>query len=229
MDGLLKLTALCNAGILIEYDGGSILVDGIGANFGGFTGLSPVLYQKILNREGPFAQLRGVFFTHCHPDHFDEPRVRMLRTMRPECRFFIPNEKTLPFGCIQCGPFSVMYYETLHMPQNFEQVRHFVLLIIAGTSSMYFASDAVLDAELHQSLLRDAPPSYIFVNPVYLAVQETRELLSDLRPKRIFVYHIPFDMSEQNGIRRKAQRTITRYGAQLPPVTLIDTYPMKLL
>ncbi len=226
---MLKLTALCNAGVLMEYEGCSILVDAIGADFGGFTGLSGEIYQCVHDGSGPFRQLCGVFFTHCHPDHFDLPRVRALCAARPECRFFIPDEKTLSFGCIQSGPFSVMYYETPHMLQDFAQVRHFVLLVMAGESSIYFAADAVLDAPLHRMLLSDAHPNYIFVNPVYLAVRETRELLIELKPQRIYAYHIPFDLSEQNGIRRKARRTIARYGAVLPPVTLVDIYPMELL
>lgn len=225
---MLKLTSLCNAGIRIEYAGCSLLVDGICQNFGGFDGLSAPLFQEMLCGSGPYASLSGVLFTHCHPDHFDRQRVELLRGANPGCTFFIPDEKTFSRGCIQCGPFSVSYFETPHMPQDFAQVRHFVLLVTAGTETVYLAADAVLDAAVHRSILDGRHPTYIFVNPVYLAVEETRLLLEALRPRQLFVYHIPSDLSNRNSMRRKAERSVERFRSTLPPTTLTSTYPMRL-
>lgn len=226
---MLKLTSLCNAGVLIEYAGYGLLVDGIAGDFRGFDGLSQPMFQEILRREGIFASLSGIFFTHCHPDHFDPIRTEQLRTARPGCQFWIPNEKTLSQGCIQCGPFSVYFYETPHMPQDFAQVRHFVLLVTAGEESVYIAADAILDAGLHRGILRQHRPDYVFVNPVYLAVAETRQFLEELQPRRLFVYHIPSDSSDRNSMRRKAQRSAERYRDSLPPTTLTGAYPTLLL
>lgn len=225
---MLKLTSLCNAGIRIEYAGCSLLVDGICQGFRGFDGLSQPLFEEMLHGIGPYASLSGVLFTHCHPDHFDLPRVELLQNAHPGSTFFIPNEKTFSNGCIQCGPFSVSYYETPHMPQDFAQVRHFVLLITAGTETVYIAADAVLDAAMHHVILGDCRPTYIFVNPVYLAVAETRQLLEALHPQRLFVYHIPSDLSNRNSMRRKAERSVERYCNTLPPTVLTSTYPMRL-
>ena len=225
---MLKLTSLCNAGIRIEYAGCSLLVDGICQDFRGFDGLSQPLFEEMLHGSGPYASLSGVFFTHCHPDHFDPQRVELLRNVHPECTFFIPDEKTFFRGRIQCGPFSVSYYETPHMPQDFAQVRHFVLLITAGTETVYIAADAVLDAACHRTILEGCQPTYVFVNPVYLAVEETRQLLEALHPRRLFVYHIPSDLSNRNSMRRKAERSVERYCSTLPPTVLTSTYPMRL-
>ena len=229
MTFLLKLTSLCNAGVLLAYAGCCLLVDGIAQDVRGFDGLSAPLFQEILRRDGPYAALSGVFFTHCHPDHFDETRAEQLRTALPACPFFIPDEKTLPCGSIQCGPFSVSYYETPLMPQDFAQVRQFVLLVTAGIESVYLAADAILDAGLHRCILQQTRPDYIFVNPVYLAVPDMRQLLEELLPKRLFVYHIPSDQSDRNRMRRKAQRSAERYRDTLPPTTLTGAYPMRLL
>lgn len=225
---MLKLTSLCNAGVLMEYAGCSLLVDGIAQDFRGFDGLPQPLFQKMMRGESAFASLGGVFFTHCHPDHFDPVRTEQLREARPGCQFWIPDEKTFSQGCIQCGPFSVCYYETPHMPQDYAQVRHFVLLVTAGEETVYFAADALLDAGLHRRILRQLRPDEIFVNPVYLAVAETRQLLEKLQPRQLFVYHIPSDLSDRNRIRRKAQRSVERYRDTLPPTVLTAAYPMRL-
>ena len=229
MKGLLKLTALCNTGVLLEYGEDALLVDAISCDFSGFTGLSSEEYEKILLGEGPYSKLCGVFFTHCHPDHFDFPRVKALQAARPSCIFFIPDAKTFSSGCIQSGPFSVYYYETPHMPQNFSEIRHFVLLISAGEEWVYFASDAMIDADLHHQFLGSRTADYVFVNPVYLTSPPMRSFLRSLAPKRVFVYHIPADPAGTNGIYRKAVRSVERYSAQLPPVTLIHGYPTYLI
>lgn len=225
---MLKLTALCNAGVLLEYDGKSLLVDAIAHDFSGFTGLSSEEYYKILQSEPPYSQLCGVFFTHCHPDHFYRPGLEALQKDRLSCVFFVPDAKTFSSGCIQAGPFSVYYYETPHMPQNFSSVRHFVLLISAGKEWVYFAADAVVDADLHRQILGNRALDYIFVNPVYLTNPSMRSFLCSLSPKHIFIYHIPSDPVGTNGIYRKAVRSVERYSVQLPPVTLIHIYPMYL-
>ena len=229
MAGLLRLTALCNAGVLMEYGESALLVDGVARDFEGFTGLPGAEFRRMLAGEGAYGRLCGAVFTHRHPDHCDEKRTALLRQKHPECPFFLPNEKTFSSGCIRCGPFSVSYCETPHMPQTLAAVRHFSLLVRAGDETVYFAGDAVPDAALHRQVLGGVRPAYVFVNPVYLGKAEIRALLSELAPRRIFVNHIPFDLSEKNSIRRKAERSIARYAPELPPLTLIRSYPEVLL
>ncbi|MEA4964484.1 MAG: hypothetical protein VB055_01510 [Oscillospiraceae bacterium] len=226
---MLRISVLCNAGVLLEYAGQSLLIDGINQSFRGFYGLPDAEFDAILRGDGCYGPLQGVLFTHCHPDHYDAERVSLLRQARDHCFFFIPDEKTPSTGCIQCGSFSVYYYETPHMPQNFAQVRHFVLRVEVGVYRLYFAADAVLDAAMHRRLMGNRIFDCVFVNSVYLAVGETRDLLRELSPRRIVVYHLPADAADQTGIRRKTARTLQRYSTLLPPITVADHYPVTLL
>ena len=56
-DAMLKITAVCSAGILLEYQGSSILIDGIAESYAGFFGLPDALFQDVLDGSGSFSGL----------------------------------------------------------------------------------------------------------------------------------------------------------------------------
>ena len=225
---MFEITAVCNAGLLLRCGDSCILVDGISKSYLGFNGLSQTLYEELLQLRGLFSGLKAVIFTHTHPDHYDEERVMVLQQLHPELPVIVPDENTPPSGRILLEPFSVLYTETPHMPHTFTQVRHFTLFVRAGEESIYIAADAILDTGLHRALLQDVRPTYLAVNPVYLTMASTVSWLSDLRPRAILIYHVPTDVGDPSGMRRKAERSIGRCRMQLPPLLLPDRYPCSL-
>ena len=42
------------------------------------------------------------------------------------------------------------------------------------------------------------------------------------------IYHMPVDPADQSGIRRKSERNMQRYGAELPNVCVLTQYPSEL-
>lgn len=224
---MLKITSVCNAGILLEYGADSVLIDGIAHSYLGFTGLDDALYEQLRKRDGIFSGLRGILFTHCHPDHYDAERFLAVKNADPSLTVFVPNEKTSCSGRIECGMFSVCYFETPHMPHTFEQVRHFVFLIQAGDEAVYIAADAMLDAELHRKILKDCSPDWIVVNPVYLTLPATVSWLADSGAKDILIYHVPVDPEDMTGMRRKAERSIARCKDRLPCLHLPTLHPSR--
>lgn len=224
---MLNLISVCNAGILLEYGAESILIDGIARSYLGFTGLSDQSFEELKHRTGIYSGLQGILFTHCHPDHFDPDRTGQIMAADPALPHFIPDENTPDQGCIQCGSFSVCYYETPHMPHTFEQVRHFVLLVRAGDEFAYIAADAMLDASLHAKLLTGVRPDWIAVNPVYLTQTSTVNWLSASGAKDILIYHIPEGPEDRTGMRKKAERSIGRVQHQLPRLHLPERFPSR--
>lgn len=224
----MKLTAVCNAGILLEQDGTAVLIDGIGCDHAGFTGLDAVTYQEILQKQGRFSALSTLLFTHSHPDHCDLVRVQAIRKAHPLWNVWIPDDQTPTTGKIQVGPNTITYVETAHMLHRGEQVRHFVFLIQTGSCTIYMMADTVPDTEIHRRILGDIRPDYIFVNPLHLAAPDMQVFLQNMAPKRIFAYHIPTDPADQTGLRRKVIRTVARIEPKTVPITLITTYPTYL-
>ena len=226
---MLRITAVCNAGLVLEFQDHCILIDGTAYDYLGFTGMEDRLLQELGGNTGSFAPLCGVFATHCHPDHYDAARTAELMAQIPGRTCFVPDENTPVYGCIHCGPFSVYYHETEHMPHTYAQVRHYVLLVVAGNETVYIAADAKLDAQMHRNILRDLHPTYAVVNPVYLTSSEMIPFLRDLSPRNLFIYHVPGDPADRTGMRRKAERSMARCAEILPPMTLADAFPRRLL
>ena len=54
-----------------------------------------------------------------------------------------------------------------------------------------------------------------------------RELLLEAAVKN-YIYHIPVDEKDVCGIRRKCERSMARFGAELPDVSLLEQYPSSL-
>lgn len=226
---LLKLTAVCNAGIYVESGDTGILIDGIASDYLAFHGLPADLFGQALRREGLFQNLKAVCFTHTHPDHCDPVRLQQLREAQPDLTILLPDEQTPTEGRIRCGAFSVLYRETPHMPHTYTQVRHFVLELEAAGESVYIAADAVIDAGLHKTFLNGKAPAGMVINPVYLTVPAMVELLRTVSPGQIIVYHLPVDAEDQTGMRRKAERSVARVRDSLPPITLVSNFPQRLL
>ena len=222
----MKLTVICNAGILLEKDGFGLLIDGISRDHVGFSGLDNGQYADILQKNGIFSSCSALIFTHCHPDHYDAERVQVAQRELNTCRFFIPDGQTPASGTMQFGPFAVGYRETPHMIHNGDPVRHFVFLICDGERQLYIASDSLPDARMHREILRGVQPDAIFVNPVHLSTPDTKAWLLELAPKHTVVYHIPIDPADQTGMRRKAMRTAARDFHT--SVTLVTEHPMDL-
>ena len=47
--------------------------------------------------------------------------------------------------------------------------------------------------------------------------------------KKNYVYHIPVDEKDACGVRRKCERNMARFGAELPNVSLLEAYPSQIL
>ena len=226
---MLEITAVCNAGILIRCGDSCILIDGIAKSYLGFNGLSDALYEDLMELRGLFSGLKALLFTHTHPDHFDEERVSTWKCRHPKIPVIAPNENSPASGRILLEPFSVLYTETPHMPHTFTQVRHFTLLVQAGQESVYIAADAILEADLHRSILKDVRPTCIAVNPVYLTQEDTIAWLADSEPQAILIYHVPTDAGDPSGMRRKAERSIGRSRGRLAALHLPDRFPCILM
>ncbi len=224
----MELTAICNAGVLLNHAGTGLLIDGISRDHAGFSGLDDGIYGDILQKNGIFSGLSGLFFTHCHPDHFDAMRVQHAREILTSCRVFTPDEEPDAVGTVQCGPFSVSWYETEHLPYKDAQVRHAVFLIKTENCAIYILADAISDAEVHRKILNGIKPDVIFVNPMHLSNPAMREFLHELMPKHIYTYHIPTDPEDRTGMRRKTIRTAARDYQKTVPITLVTEFPMYL-
>lgn len=216
----MKITLVCNCGLLIEQNGQSVLVDAPNSDYFPFPFFSEL--EKAKRAEPPYDGLKAVLFTHHHPDHYSEKAVKELAAARSDLLIAQPAEQTLQVGC-----FSAEFHRIAHTPVSVN-ISHYVLLIRSGGQTVYITADAAPDVSRHREILNGTVADAAFWNGQYLSHPETRRLMLD-SAKNNFIYHIPPDEKDVSGIRRKCLKNMERFGAELQTVRLLTEYPSEIL
>jgi L-ascorbate metabolism protein UlaG (beta-lactamase superfamily) len=216
---------LCSAGLYLEYSGAGLLVDALNAAWPPFYQLPETEAQKIILGEAPYGNVCGVLYTHLHPDHFDEGRTRAFLQKHPGAVSLLPRDGDPEKALLQAGPFTVESCRFEHTPIPYPSIRHNVLFITAGNTSVYITADAAPDCEKHRAVLRGRRASAAFWNAQYLSYPETRELMRETA-ERNFIYHLPAD--PHDGVRRKCERNFQRCAAELSGITPLLQYPSNM-
>lgn len=223
----MKITLVSSCGLVLEQDGSALLVDALNKQFRCYYGLPPETFAQMQAGKPPYDAIRGILFTHAHPDHYSASRTELLRAACG-APVFLPQPDTPERLCMQFGPFTVECTRFPHIPvPGFPEITHAVYWISAAGKSAYVTADAQIDTARHRAILHGRRANAAFWNGQYLSHPETRELLLEMAEKN-YVYHIPVDEKDACGVRRKCERNMTRFGAELPNVSLLERYPSFL-
>ena len=87
----MRATLLCSCGLLLESHGEKLLIDAPNGNFPPFYALPEDSVQRLAAGAGEFLGLRGMIFTHLHPDHYDAQRVETVLCAQPQLKIFLPD------------------------------------------------------------------------------------------------------------------------------------------
>ncbi len=223
----MRITLVSSCGLVLEQDGSALLIDALNKQFRCYYGLPPEVFAKMLAGEPPYDAVCGVLFTHAHPDHYSASRAEQLRAACG-APVFLPQPNTPERLMMQLGPFTVECSRFPHIPvPGMAEALHAVYWISAAGKSIYVTADAQIDTERHRAILHGRRADAAFWNGQYLSHPETRELLLAAAVKN-YIYHIPVDEKDVCGIRRKCERSMARFGAELPNVSLLEQYPSSL-
>jgi len=225
MTGNLHATLLSNTGLLLRCGASAVLVDALNQPFRTFKGIPEETAGQMIRGEPPFDRIDGLFYTHLHPDHYDQARNTAFLERHPGVASFLPTPGTPDHGTIKAGAFTLEYHYLEHIPCDYPWVKHYVFLLSAGGVTLYLSGDASLDPNAHRAILAGRRPDYGFFNALYLSYPETRVLLCEA-VGRSWIYHLP--EAADDGIRRKAARNLARYPEQLRGVAQLDRYPCAL-
>ena len=214
----MKITLVCNCGLLIEAGGAALLIDAPCGHLPPFGAFPEEALRKLLSAQPPYDRLAGVCFTHRHPDHYDAAAVERLRAARPDVPVLLPEGER---GTFAAGAFTIEYAQIPHVPVPAElMLPHWALLVCGGGRALYITADAVPDADRHRAVLAGRTADAAFWNSQVLAHPETRALLNACA-RRNFIYHIPTDTPDPSGIRRKCERDWSRRSDELPTTQLL--------
>lgn len=228
-----KTTLLANAGILLEFRGTRLLIDGIYDERGHcFSNLSAEQWEGLKAGTGEFSGIDYLLFTHEHGDHFSPERVMEYLDHQKPKALFLPGEGSAALHALQekaerlqipCALLEekvcrntvfkpeegicIKAVPARHLDKIYWEVPHFCYLLELGGKRLFFTADADFTYEtfpILKGVLLDA----VFMNPLMRHSKEGGRLFSEgmLQTKLSVVYHIPFAGDDAMQIRSIAER-----------------------
>ena len=225
----MEATLLCSTGLLLCYGNSAILFDGLNGRHGSFKQIDRTLAQGIIQGTlPPNAHIDGLFYSHLHPDHYDQSDNAAFLRNHPHVATFFPTPEMPDHGILQVGAFTVEYQYHEHMPCDYVWAKHYTFFVQAGETSFYLTADAELSPEKHRTFLHGRIADHGFFNAVYLSYPETRQLLRETA-RHAWIYHMPEPETDGSGICKKAEKNLARYGGEVPNVMVLEQYPTVIL
>ncbi len=225
----LQICLICNCGLLISHGSSTVLIDAPNAPHRKFRVMDEDSLTRFQNAQEEFSDLRGLVFTHTHPDHCDVSIAREFLRKHPRCTSFIPSYDVPDSGKIFVGDIQIEYGYLPHMNVPEGMTKHYVFLISCEGKTIYITADASGDPRLHEEFLRGRNIDTALWNPYYLDIPEMRAWIASLGIPYNYIYHIPDDVADESGVRRKAERLVAQYGKDLRNCMLLHQYPSKIL
>lgn len=247
MNDDVTLTMTSNAGVLLEFRGKTLLVDGIFRDkIPRFSGLKEEIWNMMIEGEPPFEHIDHILFTHSHGDHFSPGLTMEYISLHEVKSIFLPDvEEIRESGVLQAAEekgvktkllsgatdgivfdlgdgIRVRAFRTLHLDERYRDVLHICYMVSCGEKKILFTGDVDYLNDTLQfaegTCLRAA-----FINPLFLGALETGRLFKGLlEADNYLVYHIPFEEDDTLGIRRKLLRTVNRWNTGTPPIILMS-------
>lgn len=241
MADFIDITLVANAGVLVEYDGRGLLVDGIHQEEGHpFTRVPETTLARMQQRHPPFADLHYLLFTHEHPDHFTPELVRRQVDCAPPDGLFLPGEqdaspaltgllahlrsagishRRLGLAPGQTRRFmlgdelSVTAIGTRHMGPQYQHVSNDCFLLHLGDLRVLLTGDADHVPAYYQDATWDGPLDAVFVNPIFFHHPDGQAIINDiLEPRHVVIYHMPDAATDTMHFDYMVRRDMEKYA-----------------
>lgn len=209
-----------NASLFFSDKQVNLLVDGIhGGAECGMSLMSGNTVKQMIQTEGIFSNLHLILFTHLHPDHYDQEQVERFIERSTNTNFFAPGLECGIFDYDDCKEhyYSINYrgieisvIPTTHEGKAYRDEINCAYLLDFGRERFFIGGDALLGAREYRLLLKhDVKPIDIaFVNPCQVLCQQTRRVLEELNPNKVYIYHLPYEKDDVYQYRQLAMQAV---------------------
>ncbi len=246
MENVLQVTLSCNAGLILEYQGTKLLLDGIyGAKGHPFSNLGLRRWEKMLSGTAPYDNIDYLLFSHQHPDHFTpEMTLAYLKEQNIKGVFFpevagetqtnlISYIKENHIPCVlisrqtQRATFyiepqiQVRAFPTLHLDKKFQDVTHYCYLISFGDKHVLFTADVDYTTETF-SAIQTFPLRATFINPLFFnALRSGKFFSGTLNTKTFCIYHVPFSEDDSMRMRPMLAKDLLAWPQEKPEAIVL--------
>lgn len=199
----LKVTRTANAGVLLEMDGTTFLLDGVCKLVFPYLGTPGALRERLT--ENPPDVLA---FTHKHEDHCDDSYVQLYRqkTLRS-----VYGPESLPFYEVGNG-IGMALRETRHIGKS--DAPH-VSYAIMGSSTVWFMGDA---SPLSLEKMVDLPRPDLLIAPfAYANTPSAWRRTKEIGAWKILLVHMPREEDDRVGLWDMVRSTVGEDPSLLIP------------
>ncbi|MFV0498012.1 MAG: MBL fold metallo-hydrolase [Candidatus Fimivivens sp.] len=226
MEDQLQVTLSSNAGVIVEYQGTKLLIDGIyGTEGHPFSNLGPDRWQRLLSNTAPYDNVDYLLFTHQHPDHFTPKMVQTYLKARGIKGICFPQavessqaslvsylrENRIPCVLLPKQTQRVVFhiepqirvcaFSTLHLDKKYRDILHYCYLISFGDKQVLFTADVDYTTETF-SAIENVRLRAAFINPLFFnALQRKRFFRGTLDAQTLCIYHVPFTENDSMRMR----------------------------
>ena len=199
----MRISRVSNAGVLLELDGVSILMDGVCREVKPYPA-TPSEVKKALTEHFPDL----VAFTHAHKDHYDPDYAAEYEK---QTGGVILGPEDLPHSSAvmqprTLGAVTVMPIPSRHIGAAGKITPH-ASFVISGSWCVWFTGDAA-PTQWRQC---DLPkPDLLIVPYAYAATPSAWEMTKAFRPKKIVLLHLPDRNADPYDLWQTVERTMGR-------------------
>ena len=224
------VTLTANAGAVLEWNGHVLWVDALhDTPVPGFSSVSPALWARMRETLPPPELL---CFTHCHPDHYSPRLAAEALALWPGALPALPRRdfarQLLLSGDearLSAGGMTLRFLRLPHEGPGYEDVPLYGLLLFDGTSRVLIAGDCEPACPALARHLEGLTVDLAILNFPWLTLRKGRRYLEEiLRPKHLFLCHLPFPEDGGSSWLDAARRAAE--ASSLPDVRLL-TRPLQ--
>ncbi len=227
-----KITYTNNSGLLFRYGNVKILIDGLEEDVNTFD--TPPREVKEFIKKNVFASTGKniLLFTHCHDDHFSD-----AKTAEAVCKNIdfavIPDDEDIklctkqamegkkiyiiPKQCIEkkikiAEDVEVKMMQTTHLPfPGASTGPHYAIALRFASEKYFIAGDS--DPDNVERIQKECPDGFeiAFFNPVILGRPKTMKLIKEGFCKKLVIYHLPSEETDQYNYRSMASSMAKKY------------------
>lgn len=222
-----------NSGLYFYDDEYGILIDALHQMEDGFSSTLTDFFNRLMTRSDIFAKPIDLLFTHLHSHNFSPVHVRQVMEAFPETNIYAPgllettmHEKFVRMGVVQLAfsQFAITPFSTKHYGMVHEDVPHTAYCLNMNGHQHFVCGDALLDSTLASKVLYACPGNFdaVYLTVSQLSTNDGEAFLKMLRPRRIFLYQLPFPVDDVHGYTHTASNIATCQSARLRvPVTIL--------
>jgi len=234
MKEVVRITYISNAGILADFGGKKILIDGLyNSKVPFFRNLPPEIKKQVLGGIPPFDNISLLLFTHEHTDHFEA--ISTAEFLRQEKNaYLIGNRKVvgevtrldpdLDKKClfvdlapgnsayININSINVKMISLWHEGKEYADVQNIAFLLEAAGKKVLHVGDAKPSVENFAPFPLAGAGIDLLVAPFpFLSLPSARKVIEKyLKPRKIAVIHLPHREDDRFGWINATKKSFDR-------------------